>query len=151
MSRIFSFARASSAFEHGPRMLGRECGHRAREDVAQHAAALLEAQSVALAGFEHGAAARAIRRVACRFAGCALSTAAPAPSPKRQALTSTPGSLSRYMAALLTSTHTESTCWPAPAASSASASRRFGSAATQPWPTRSKACTFARKPSLSAR
>src|ERR1019366_688546 len=38
------------------------------------------------------------------------STAAPAPSPKRQALIRTPGSLSKYIAALQTSTQIESTC-----------------------------------------
>ena len=51
-----------------------------------------------------------------RCAGAAESTAAPAPSPNRQALISTPGSLSRYIAALLTSTQTDSTCVAAPAA-----------------------------------
>ena len=82
-------------------------------------------------------------------AGSRDSTAAPAPSPKRQALISTPGSLSRYIAALLTSTQTESTCSAAPEAISERASCRFGSAAAQPWPTRSKACTSARRPSRS--
>ena len=43
-------------------------------------------------------------------AGSRESTAAPAPSPNRQALISTPGSLSRYIAALLTSTQIDSTC-----------------------------------------
>src|SRR5512139_3221116 len=77
------------------------------------------------------------------------STAAPAPSPNRHALTRTPGSLSRYIAALLTSTHTESTFSERRAASSASAICQFGSAAAQPCPTRSKAARSGRRPSRS--
>ena len=62
------------------------------------------------------------------------STAAPAPSPNRQALISTPGSLSRYIAALLTSTQTDSTCVAAPAR--AASGRAAGSAAPRRSPGR---------------
>jgi hypothetical protein len=44
----------------------------------------------------------------CGF-GSRDNTAAPAPSPNRHALINTPGSLSRYIAALLTSTQMDST------------------------------------------
>ena len=51
-----------------------------------------------------------------RRAARARARAAPAPSPNRHALISTPGSSSRYIAALLTSTQIESTCSAAPEA-----------------------------------
>ena len=122
-----------------------------REDVAQHALALLEHQRLALRRARSARRRRSIRCGASAGArpGSRESTAAPAPSPNRQALISTPGSLSRYIAALLTSTQTESTWSAAPAPSSERPSCRFGSAAAQPWPTRSNACTSARRPSRS--
>ena len=80
---------------------------------------------------------------------CRASTAAPAPSPNKQALINTPGSLSKYIAALLTSTQIDRTWSQPPPTIRALPSIRLGSAAAQPWPTRSKASTSARKPRRS--
>ncbi len=89
---------------------------------------------------------RMLRRPA---GGCRESTAAPAPSPNRHALMSTPGSSSRYIAALLTSTQIDRTCSHWPERSSALATCQFGSAPAQPWPTRSKPRTSRRRSSRS--
>ena len=75
--------------------------------------------------------------LAAEAAAAALARAGCAAADIEAVVVSTPGSLSRYIAALLTSTHTDSTCCAAPLPSSACASCRLGSAAPQPWPTRS--------------
>ena len=64
-------------------------------------------------------------------------TAAPAPSPNKHALMRTPGSSSRYIAALLTSTQTDKTWWQSPPSNRARPICMFGRAAAQPWPTKS--------------
>ncbi len=86
----------------------------------------------------------ATARAADPGGGARDSTAAPAPSANRHALISTPGSSSRYIAALLTSTQMESTCSHCPDSSSALASCQLGIAPAQPWPARSKASVLPR-------
>ena len=81
--------------------------------------------------------------------GAALNTAAPAPSPNRHALISTPGSSSRYIAALQISTQIDNTWAARPDAIRASAIRMLGSAAPQPCPTRSSARMSGRSPMCS--
>ena len=108
-------ARAPSSSTRS-RVFGGQRRHLAGQDVAQHAVALLEHQRLALRRLDQRGAVLPLDAPRPRSRrGSRESTAAPAPSPNRQALISTPGSLSRYIAALLTSTQTDSTCVAAPA------------------------------------
>ena len=96
--------------QHLLRVLGRQPRHRTGQDVAQHAVPGFEQQRVAFGRIDQRRERFPFDACGAADSACRDNTAAPAPSPNRQALISTPGSLSRYIAALLTSTQIDSTC-----------------------------------------